>query len=550
MLQQVILSFKWLQKNIYWGFKKTLNKVLGILSLLMGFYFLFNFTDYHNYVQTLQNLQIALLTLLIPLGIELYQISDTNSKNKNLLKEEAIKEYFNIKNTITIIFISILIQIITIPTWIIILTSLITNIAISLQIIRLYNFLNNKEIRTKFYLETLKTIDDQNINKIYDLWGSYWSQKSESIDAEKLIITAFQDRLNLKINKNKEEYYDEIHRLLSIFNTYIDNREQVYFNKDLINHLFKWRDYFLVYIEKNVLKNIGFLIYNTIDKTLIDIYKQANEREVVLYNQPVIRDIFYLRYKFIKSISEKNPSTDYRRVDNMLIDIFQQTLEEGYTEIFIDELSKHLKLKDIDLRYKTELGRKIISTMIDENDLEVIKYASQDIQKKYLNLDQQEKDNNQDYLWLRCITYQIRTIWDNWKSISMDIEKLVELDDIIVKIKTIINGFYPDIDSDVFLQILELSFNNWNVKSYIGNTRLESNTKDLSKGETILEEEKNNAINLLIKINTLDQQAYDRTINQINELKDEYSDNPDKQNRLNRLKKTIEPINTTLITKQ
>lgn len=359
--------------------------------------------------------------------------------------------------------------------------------------------------------------------------AKYWFDFLEKTNAENF-IKGIQDMFNMIPDETEKHLKIEDRRDNDIRNyTQWSYTEQENFINLIINRI----DIYV--IEKQYKDIFNILSILNKDQSILKI-------EFIYINPNFISYLFNLRYQFISNTSIDNVSKQInnRDTEKILLIIFQKALEQDITDTFIDELYKHFEevgQNDRYLRYQTNLGRKIVGILFNVSQLEVITNTLEYIQ---------EKDFNKNYFWLREVIYQIKEFWYNCKNSSMEVEKKMELDNIMVKIKTIINILFPTIDSDVFLQILELAFQNWNIKRYIEEIRLESNTKDFSKGSKILAQEKNNAINLAIEINLLNQQVGERIFSQIKELKEEYVENPEKQNSLNNLKKTIKAIKKKL----
>lgn len=544
-------------KNIFSKLKRQgFNKIrvfdqLLIIALSLGilYYGLYNIIDHSKidkYLESLQNLQLALLTLIIPLGIELLNFSDDISENKkhdtqslskfkkskNLIKEELVRKYFPIIGILIFIFIIPILEIIS-PIFSIIqdydyitlCISLFVNIYLGVIIIKIFNILNNEEKTEIFYKNTLKNYNG-NSDKIVGLWDSYLRNKIEFDLPNNSIIETFIKRLD---NKNSVEDYKEMNNLLGVFYKHIDNRKTI--PKILIDKLFEYS-------------------YN--------FWHQYQESAENKENASTGIELYEI----------------YRISEEILIKILQKSLQDPHpvsaTIDFFEALDRHIQgHKDKVVQFKGEhkeyleffkyFGQRVITEILSSKDEFIAKdvlnyhWIKSDI-KWQINLSnlQSEEDNKITYYWLNIM---LEYIYETWKEkVFYNSYKKLEFKD-IRKVNILINAFVPDINPILFIRVLELIWFKrvvkdnvkeylkkqvfWgiisNVKLYVDNGSPEENREYENQ---IDETEINNTIGLLKQIYKLDDNFYKDIQSQIKDIDLDTLDN-EKKERLNRLQKTI-----------
>ena len=532
-------------KNVFSKLKKQIfylhNIILSLLSLGIILWVFVDFENLYHYQEGLQNIQISLLTLMIPLAMELYKFSDKGSddkesfqnqfiKSKNLIKELLIKRKFPVRIILVIIFISTVLSILGISTYLIFYISLIANLILAYFIIDIFNILNNPKVREEFYKNTLETYNES-LDKTVDLWESYWSNKTEIDLPYDSTIGIFITRLdNKKIKKENEEIW----RLLGVFYKHIDNRKTI--PKILITKLFEYS-------------------YNFWHQ-----YQESAENK--------------------ENASKGNELYEiYRISENILIKILQKSLQDPHpvsaTIDFFEVLDRHLQEhKDKVIQFKGKdknyleffkyFGQRVITEILNMPDeysaRDVLEYQwSKSDRNWQINLSnlQSEKDNKITYYWLNIMLEYVSNIWRK----DFNRPKKIEYKD-IKKVNILINAFIPDINPEPFMQITELWF--WSkeanaVKMYIENrvfTGIMSNVELLSFDYNTTEEEENSvwekrnkeqiqkAIYIIVKIYErygLNKAFCENIENQIKKInRNELDDN--KLDRLDSLQKTIELI--------
>lgn len=528
---------------------------LLIIALSLGilYYGLYNIIDHSKidkYLESLQNLQLALLTLIIPLGIELLNFSDDISENKkhdtqslskfkkskNLIKEELVRKYFPIIGILIFIFIIPILEIIS-PIFSIIqdydyitlCISLFVNIYLGVIIIKIFNILNNEEKTEIFYKNTLKNYNG-NSDKIVGLWDSYLRNKIEFDLPNNSIIETFIKRLD---NKNSVEDYKEMNNLLGVFYKHIDNRKTI--PKILIDKLFEYSYNFWHQYQESTAN------------------KDNSSKSIELYEI-------------------------YRISEEILIKILQKSLQDPHpvsaTIDFFEALDRHIQgHKDKVVQFKgghkeyleffKYFGQRVITEILSSKDEFIAKnvlnyHWSKSDRNWQINLSnlQSEKDNKITYYWLNIM---LEYIYETWKEkVFYNSYKKLEFKD-IRKVNILINAFVPDINPEPFMQITELWF--WRkeanaVQMYIENrvfTGVMSNVEVLSFDYNTTEEEEKivwkkrneeqiqKAIDIIIKIYSLNKSFCENMENQINKInRNELDDN--KLYRLDSLQKTIESI--------
>lgn len=525
-------------KNIFSKLKRQgFNKIrvfdqLLIIALSLGilYYGLYNIIDHSKidkYLESLQNLQLALLTLIIPLGIELLNFSDDISENKkhdtqslskfkkskNLIKEELVRKYFPIIRILIFIFIIPILEIIS-PIFSIIqdydyitlCISLFVNIYLGVIIIKIFNILNNEEKTEIFYKNTLKNYNG-NSDKIVGLWDSYLRNKIEFDLPNNSIIETFIKRLD---TKNSVEDYKEMNNLLGIFYKHIDNRKTI--PKILIDKLFEYSYNFWHQYQESA-EN-----------------KENASKSIELYEI-------------------------YRISEEILIKILQKSLQDPHpvsaTIDFFEVLDRHLQEhKDKVIQFKGKdknyleffkyFGQRVITEILNMPDeysaRDVLEYQwSKSDRNWQINLSnlQSEEDNKITDYWLNII---LEYIYETWKEqVFYNSYKKLEFKD-IRKVNILINAFVPNINPILFIRVLELIWFKRVVKD---------NVKEYLKKQVfwwiisnIDEIEINNTIGLLKQIYKLDDSFYKDIQSQIKDIDLDTLDDEQKE-RLNRLQKTI-----------
>jgi len=527
-------------KNIFNEFKRQIslpfNIILSVLLLGIILWLFIDFENLYHYQQEVQDIQIALLTLMIPLAMELYKFSDTNSdnkesfpnkfiKSKNLIKELVIKKKFPIRIILLIIFISTILSVLGISNYLIFYTSLIANLILAYFILDIFNILNNPKVREEFYKNTLDTYNES-LDKTVDLWESYWSNKTEIDLPYDSTIGIFITRLdNKKIKKENEEIW----RLLGVFYKHIDNRKTI--PKILITKLFEYSYNFWHQYQESA-EN-----------------KENASKSIELYEI-------------------------YRISEEILIKILQKSLQDPHpssaTIDFFEALDQHLqKYKDETIQFHGKeksyfeffkyFGDRVITEILNSKDefvaRDVLDYHWSKSDRNWnINLSnlESEKDNKITYYWLnRMLEYLYKT----WKEqIFYTSTKKLEFKN-IQKVNILLNSFMPNIDVVLFMRVVELvwfkrvvneSVKNYlekrvfwfldNVEMYIDNSSPEEN---LEYEKIIIEKQQRETVLLLKKIYQLNNNFYKDIKSQIEAI-DLNSLDDEQKGRLESLQKTIE----------
>jgi hypothetical protein len=528
-------------KNIFNEFKRQifshLNIILSVLLLGIILWLFIDFENLYHYQQELQDIQIALLTLMIPLAMELYKFSDTNSdnkesfpnkfiKSKNLIKEELIKNKFPIGIILLIIFISTILSILGISNYLIFYTSLIAHLILAYFILDIFNILNNPNSREEFYKKILEGYNNENLDRTIDLWESHWSNKTEINLPYDSTIEIFIRRLENKRTKKENE---EIWRLLGVFYKYIDNRKII--PKIIIVKLFEYIYIFLKESEESAEHNGSPSKY-------------IEAHEIYRISEEILIKILQ------KSLQDPHPSS-------ATIDFFE-ALDQHLQKYKDETIQFHGKEKSY-FEFFKYFGDRVITEILNSKDVfvarDVLDYHWSKSDRNWkINLSnlESEKDNKITYYWLnRMLEYLYKT----WKEqiFYTSTKKLKSKD--IQKINILLNSFMHNIDVILFMRVVELvwfkrvvneSVKNYlekrvfwfldNVEMYIDNSSPEEN---LEYEKIIIEKQQRETVLLLKKIYKLNDNFYKDIKSQIEAI-DRNSLDDEQKGRLESLQKTID----------
>jgi hypothetical protein len=537
--------------------RKTKNRVyifnIGIILittiwLIGGYIDLLIYDDkMGNLSQLLQGGTMLLYTLYIPIAVSiidglLVQKSPLSQLNNKIFFDRI----FNIKTHVKTIALTVLAVILTDTEKgiLIVFGSLLWFLANSIIIKSIFEAgeyiqSNNK---AQYYFDVIKD-KEKFIDGMKDIFNSLNQPKQQELDGLKDSITSDYIRwgdedeksfINLIINKISEyrsKYqYNEVYSVFNIIYKNISKINFRYRNQDFIKALFKWRyEFFKIYIQDNQGQNTDLPIYQVIDQILLNVLQQC-----IKDNEPLSATIDFFNRLHQHLIGYKDSQITIKGDREPYLEWFRYFGEKVITEIL--DLEDVFKAGDI-LEYHWENQQRNWQITIEN--------LSSDI----------NKDSKITWYWCNIMLRYIDNIW------RKDFNRLKNIDfKDIDKVNTLINVFIPDINPELFMEITELRLWGYDVRLYIESrgfigimTNVEVLTFDRNTSqedqdtvwEKRNEEQKEKAINVLIKIYGLNQVFYKDMIKKITELP-KYEPETPEWYRLDSLKKTIEAINKKL----